>query len=139
MADNSLIPTLPAPLEDLPARTLRALVDSIRVPAAVPEIEAAAAPVPLSHYLWILKRRWWQILLFVSCAVAATLAVSSRLVPIYEATATIDIDRQMPSGIIGQEATRTIANDSEQFLATQARIIQSDSVLRPVAQHYQLV
>ena len=38
--------------------------------------------------------------------VAATLIVSSRLTPIYESTATVDIDRQMPTGIIGQEATR---------------------------------
>jgi len=109
------------------------------MPGPVPEVEAAASSVPLSHYLWILKRHWWKILLFVGCTVAATLVISSRLIPIYEATATVDIDRQMPSGIIGQEATRTVANDSEQFLATQAKIIQSDSVLRPVAEQYQLL
>ena len=65
--------------------------------------------------------------------------VSKRLTPIYESTATIDIDRQMPSAIIGQEATRTMANDSDQFLATQAKLIQSDSVLRPVAEQYSLL
>ena len=99
----------------------------------------AAAARPLSHYLWILRRRWWQILVFVTLAVAATYAISSRLVPIYESTATIDIDRQMPSAIIGQESTRTMANDSDQFLATQAKLIHSDSVLRPVAEQYKLL
>jgi len=139
MADQNLIPALPAPAEELPARMLPSLAEAYRIPNVVPEVEASAASVPLLHYIWILKRHWWKILLFVFCAVVATLVISSRLVPIYEATATIDIDRQMPSGIIGQEATRTVANDSEQFLATQAKIIQSDSVLRPVAQQYSLV
>src|SRR5947208_1479224 len=105
----------------------------------LPEMENGPAPVPLSHYLWLLRRHWWKILLFVTCSVAGTLAVSSRLVPIYEATATVDIDRQMPSAIIGQESNRPMANDSDQFLATQIKLIQSDAVLRPVAQQYKLV
>jgi polysaccharide biosynthesis transport protein len=45
----------------------------------------------------------------------------------------------MPSAIIGQEATRPMANDSDQFLATQIKLIQSDAVLRPVAQRFKLV
>jgi len=95
--------------------------------------------VPLSHYLWILRRNWWKILLFVVCSVTGTMVVSSRLVPIYESTATVDIDRQMPSAIIGQESTRTLSNDSDQFLATQAKLIQSDSVLRPVSRQFRLL
>jgi polysaccharide biosynthesis transport protein len=101
-------------------------------------VEATPAAVPLSHYLWILKRSWWRITLFVVLSVAGVVALSSRLVPVYESTATIDIDRQMPSGVIGQESMRTMANDADQFLATQAKLIQSDSVLRPVAEQYQL-
>ncbi len=104
----------------------------------MPEPEAQQPSVPLSHYLWILRRHWWKIALFVASAVAATIVISARLVPIYESTSTIDIDRQMPSAIIGQEASRTITNDSDQFLATQARLIQSDSVLRPVAEQFHL-
>jgi len=38
--------------------------------------------------------------------VLATYLVSSRLTPIYEATAKIDVDRRIPSGVIGQEATQ---------------------------------
>jgi len=53
-------------------------------------------------------------------------------------TATIDIDRQTPSGVIGQEATRGEINDSDQFLATQTKLVQSDSVLRPVDQRFHL-
>ncbi|MBZ5619300.1 MAG: polysaccharide biosynthesis tyrosine autokinase [Acidobacteriia bacterium] len=138
MADNNLIPSLPAASEDMPGRYLPVPLEAYRAYSPIPEVEAAPASVPLSHYLWILRRHWWRILLFVGCTVAATLVISSRLVPIYESTATVDVDRQMPSGIIGQESTRTMANDSDQFLATQAKLIQSDSVLRPVALQYKL-
>ena len=55
--------------------------------------------VPLSHYLWILRRHKWRIVAFVLVCVASTVVVSSRLTPIYEATATIDIDRQAPAAV----------------------------------------
>lgn len=103
-----------------------------------PEAESEEPAVPLSHYLWILKRHRWRILGFVFTSVICTLIVSSRLTPIYEATSTVDIDRQAPAGVIGQDATRSTPNDSDQFLATQVKIIQSDSVLRPVAQKFRL-
>jgi capsular exopolysaccharide synthesis family protein len=88
--------------------------------------------VPLSHYGWILKCHKWRILAFVVVCVSSTAVISSRLVPIFEATSTIDIDRQAPAAVIGQDAARMAPNDADQFLATQIKIIQSDSVLRPV-------
>jgi capsular exopolysaccharide synthesis family protein len=95
--------------------------------------------VPLAHYLWILRRHRWKILTFVFACVAAVVIISARLTPIYESTATVDIDRQMPTGIIGQDSTRVPMNDSDQFLATQVKLIQSDSVLRPVARQFHLL
>jgi len=103
------------------------------------EAEPESDTVPLSHYLWILKRRRWEILSFVAVSVVATVIVSARITPVYESTATIDIDRQEPSTVVGQDANRTMAlNDSDQFLATQLKLIQSDSVLRPVAQRFKI-
>ena len=61
---------------------------------------------PAAHYLWILRRHKWRIMAFVCVCVAAVVIVSSRLTPIYESTATIDIDRNVPTGIIGQDAQR---------------------------------
>jgi capsular exopolysaccharide synthesis family protein len=95
--------------------------------------------VPLSHYLWILRRHKWKILGFVLGCVAATVIVSKRLTPVYESTVTVDVDRQTPSAVIGQDATRMPANDADQFLATQVKLIQSDSVLRPIADQYHLL
>jgi succinoglycan biosynthesis transport protein ExoP len=102
------------------------------------EYEPQAAHVPLSHYLWILRRHGWKIAGFVVAVVLATLIVSLRLTPIYESTVTVDIDRQMPTGVLGQEAMQNATNDADQFLATQVKLIQSDSVLRPVVDKYRL-
>jgi len=106
-----------------------------------PQQEAnEAAAVPLSHYFWMLSRHKWRLMLFVSCAVAVTIFVSLRLTPYFESTATLDVDRMAPSGIIGQDAASRASSmtDSDTFLATQIRLIQSDSVLRPVVQKYKL-
>jgi capsular exopolysaccharide synthesis family protein len=75
------------------------------------------------------------LLIFVVFAVAATIIVSSRLTPYYESTATVDVDRMVPTAVIGQEASSRAAtnNDSDLFLSTQVKLLQSDSVLRPVA------
>jgi len=104
------------------------------------DAEPAAAGVPFSHYLWILRRQAWKIGAFVTLMVVGALVVTARLTPVYEATATVDIDRQAPSGLVGQDAQRVVpANDADQFLATQAKLIQSDSVLRPVALKHHLL
>src|SRR5580704_1297160 len=98
------------------------------------ESEASDSQTPLSHYLWIIRRRKWPLLIFVVFAVAATIVVSSRLTPYYESTATLDVDRMVPTAVIGQEASVRASsnNDSDLFLSTQVKLIMSDSVLRPV-------
>jgi len=102
------------------------------------EYEAAPAHVPLSHYLWILRRHGWKMLGFVALVMLCTVVVSLRLTPIYESTATIDIDRRMPTGVLGEDSTQAVNNDADQFLATQMKLIQSDSVLRPVVDKFKL-
>ncbi len=129
---------------EIAERSLVALAEPVRLPASFSQqplldVEPEEATIPLSHYLWVLKRHRWKILAFVLASIVITLMISARITPIYEATATIDIDRQTPPGIVGQEATRMLQNDAEQFLATQVKLIQSDSVLRPVAQRYRLL
>lgn len=103
------------------------------------EADGDGPSVPFVHYVWILRRHFWKIVAFVVTCVIATFVVSSRLTPIYESTSVVDVDRQAPSSIIGQDSSRSIVNDSDQFLATQIKLIQSDAVLRPVAQKYDLL
>ncbi len=107
-------------------------------PPAVDQDSGDGTP-PFAHHLWVLRRHRWKILAFVAACQLATLIVSSRMTPIYESTAVIDIDRQAPAGVIGEDAARSSGNDADQFLATQIRLIEADAVLRPVAQKYKLL
>jgi capsular exopolysaccharide synthesis family protein len=108
------------------------------VSAYQPAEEAEEGKFPLSQYLWIVKRHRWRIGGFIALVVVGTVIISSRLTPIYESTATVDVDRQTPSGVVGQDAARMVLNDSDQYLATQIKLVQSDSVLRPVDQRLRL-
>src|SRR6266576_3987096 len=128
---------------NLPAAPLQPVVPL--APPAYPTWAAATEPPiedaapPFAHHLWVLRRHGWKILAFIVGCELATLVVSSRVTPIYESTAVVDIDRQAPVGVIGEEATRANANDSDQFLATQIKLIGADAVLRPVAKKYNLL
>ena len=109
------------------------------IQAEVPRSGDSQTPgAPVSHYLWLIRRHRWRIVIFVAASVAATVIVSNRTTPVFEATATVDIDREVPTGIVGPEARRMGLNDSDQFMATQISLIESDSVLRPVADQYKL-
>lgn len=105
------------------------------------ESGAGRVSLPLSHYAWILRRHMWAIIAFVLLVCFATAVVSLRLTPVYESTATLYVDRQEARGIVGQESqNQAYSNlDAESFLASQIRLLQSDSVVRPVAQRYNLL
>jgi polysaccharide biosynthesis transport protein len=105
-----------------------------------PEYEAARPPVSLAHYVHVVFRQKWKIAGFVATVLLLTYLISSRLTPIYEATAKIDVDRRIPIGVVGQEASQVSAgDDADAFMATQAELIQADAVLRPVAEEYDLL
>ena len=125
-----LEPNLPAVPEPY-----RAVVPPLIVDA---DFESGPAHIPLAHYLWILRRHGWKMLGFVALVVLCTVVVSLRLTPIFESTATIDIDRRMPTGVLGEDPTQAVNNDADQFLATQVKLIQSDSVLRPVVDKFKV-
>ncbi len=126
---------LPAPIE--PPRNLAPSLSPITPPPGW-DLDIEDSTTPLSHYLWTLRRQRWKILSFVAAAVAATLIICARLTPIYESTVTIDVDRKMPTSILGADAVQSATNDADQFLSTQIKLIQSDSVLRPIAEKHKL-
>ena len=125
-----LEPNLPAVPEPYRAAPPPLIVDA--------EFESGPEHIPLAHYLWILRRHGWKMLGFVALVVLCAVVVSLRLTPIFESTATIDIDRRMPTGVLGEDSTQAVNNDADQFLATQVKLIQSDSVLRPVVDKFKL-
>ena len=103
---------LPSTHETSPASRVER-VAYYQVPAEETDLEHSQTP--LSHYLWVLRRRKWALLLFVVFSVAATIIVSSRMTPIYESTATVDVDRMIPTAVVGQESTARASsmNDSD--------------------------
>ncbi len=119
-------------------RNLPAVTGGYTVGPYAQEPEPADDSLPISHYVWILKRHRWKILAFVMASVIATYVVTKRLTPIYESTATVDIDRETPTAALGQDSIRTPTFDADQFMATQMRLIGSDSVIRPVVQRLRL-
>jgi succinoglycan biosynthesis transport protein ExoP len=104
------------------------------------EFEAARPSVSATHYLLLLYRHKWSIVGFITACLLATFLIASRLTPIYEATAKIDVDRRIPMGVVGQEASQGMTgDDADAFMATQGELIQSDAVLRPVAERFNLL
>ena len=123
----------PDPSPTTPAIIERPLFAN-RPPVAEPEPASAL----LSHYFWVIWNQAWKIALFVIAATALAYFVSKRIAPVYESTASIDIDRRTPNGVVGPASQQSAPSDSEQFIATQVRLIQSASVLRPVADQFHL-
>lgn len=103
------------------------------------EFEPESPSVPFTHYLWIVNRHRWKIVAFIAVCVLITAIVSARLQPIYESVATIDVDLMAPTGVVGQNQTNMYTYDPDTFFATQIALIQSDAVLRPVAEQYHLL
>src|SRR5579884_1280105 len=128
-----------------PDRLVPELASTRRMPQPLPlppylEIDPPQASLPASHYLFLILRHKWKILGFVGVCLLATYLVCARLTPLYEATAKIDVDRRVPIGIIGQEASQASSgDDADAFMATQMELIQADAVVRPVAEKFNLL
>ena len=110
-------------------------------PQAYPDFEVTYPSASPMHYLLVVSRQKWKILAGIASCMLVTYLVCSRLMPVYEATAKVDVDRRIPAGVIGQEAAQGSggSDDADAFMATQAELIQSDAVLRPVAERFHLL
>lgn len=116
--------------------------EGIQIPNYIPATTVIEEETPLAiwKYLWLLRCHWISLSLFVITITLAVAYVSTTLTPIYEASSIVNVDRQAPGALVGQEASRTVSiNDADQFLATQVKLIQSDGVLRPVEERFHLL
>lgn len=110
--------------------------------AKLSEPAASAHGVGTAHYAWLLRRHIWKVLAFVIVALTATALVNVRLTPEYESTATLYVDRGAAKDIVGQDAARAnnaLGADVDTFLASHVKLLQSDVVVRPVAEKYHLL
>jgi polysaccharide biosynthesis transport protein len=92
---------------------------------------------PLTFYAAIVRQHWAMIavhsigltaLVVLGCALAPPINVGSAL---------IAIDRQAAPETIG--ADRLLTTGDDQFMATQQNLLQGDTILRPVAERYDLL
>src|SRR5271168_1189469 len=92
---------------------------------------------PLTFYAAIVRRHW-EMIAVLSMALTALVALGCALAPaVNVGSALIAIDRQAVPETVGSGQVMTTGDD--QFMATQQGLLQADTILRPVAEHYNLL
>ena len=109
-------------------------------PLLISSDDSSDVQLPLSHYVWLVRTHWIQMAAFIAFAVIATAMVTARLTPQYEGKATLYLDRNAAKNLVGQDSQAGTANkgDTDAYISSQIQIVQSDAVLRPVVQQFQL-
>jgi succinoglycan biosynthesis transport protein ExoP len=92
---------------------------------------------PLTFYAEIVRRHW-EMIAVLSVGLTALVALGCALAPaINVGSALIAIDRQAVPETVGSDHLMTTGDD--QFMATQQSLLQADTILRPVAERYNLL
>src|ERR1700733_13238060 len=109
-------------------------------PLLITPDDASDVQLPLSHYVWLVRTHWIKMTAFIAFAMIATAMVTARLTPLYEAKATLYLDRNAAKNLVGQDSQSGSANkgDSDAYISSQMLIVTSDAVLRPVAEKFKL-
>jgi polysaccharide biosynthesis transport protein len=92
---------------------------------------------PLTFYAEIVRRHW-EMIAVLSIALTALVALGCALAPaVNMGSALIAIDRQAVPETVGSDHVMTTGDD--QFMATQQALLEADTILRPVAERYNLL
>ncbi len=140
---NNRLESLPAALPAPGKGRVRPPAELTPVTPIVGSSPSGHAGLSFTHYRWLLRTQYWKILAIVAVALIATATVSVRLTREYESTATLYVDRGAAKDIVGQDSQSQSANivnaDVDSFLASQIKLLQSDAVVRPLAEKYNLL
>jgi succinoglycan biosynthesis transport protein ExoP len=85
----------------------------------------------------VIKRRRWTILAALLTVVTAVLIASAKEKPVYEAKALLEIEQENPNVVSVQDLFQ-VGNVSDDYLVTQYRILQSDTLARTVIKQLHL-
>ena len=112
--------------------------DSIAIRKPHPRLsDPAEFQRPLTFYAEIVRRHW-EMIVVLSIALTALVVIGCALAPaINVGSALIAIDRQAVPETVGSDHLMTTGDD--QFMATQQSLLQADTILRPVAERYNLL
>src|SRR6201995_3205482 len=107
----------------------------------IPKLQRLSDPAdsqrPLIFYAGIVRRRVFAIALLSIVLTALVVLGCYLLPPINTGSAIIAIDRQSSPEVIGDN--RLLSTGDDQFMATQQNLLQADTILRPVAERYDLL
>jgi len=100
----------------------------IPAPSVLPWDQVPRDP-HLLDYLIILRKHQWLIATFLLTVVTVVTIASFKMKPVYQATARVEVDREGQSLSPFQDANSYDAYvDSENYIETQTKIIQSETV-----------
>jgi polysaccharide biosynthesis transport protein len=82
----------------------------------------------------------WKILAFMLLAMAVAAGIQLVIPKTYEASSLVKVDRHSASGVVGQEAAQVSSiDDMDQIITTLMELAQSDPVVRPITEKYDLL
>jgi capsular exopolysaccharide synthesis family protein len=117
-----------------PVQANSAPLPSIEMAPPVPEFDDS---VDLRDYLDIILRRKWLVLSIVFVSLITTFIVSYSMQPLYKAKARIELSVQAPR-VTKFEDTMTSQIETRQFIQTQLKLLQSESLADRVIERLQL-
>src|SRR5215510_12797651 len=106
-------------------------------PPARVDVESERDEMPLLDYWRVLVVRRWTIFAVFSTAVVLTLISTFKQTPIYQASTTLQIDRENPN-ILTFKGVYEVDNTADDTLPTQYKILESRSLARKVSEELRL-
>jgi polysaccharide biosynthesis transport protein len=83
----------------------------------------------LLDYLLVLRKHQWLISFFLLAVVTIVTIATFRMQPIYEATATVEIDRDAPNAFRFSESDQDDEYvDLEDYIVTQSKVLESETL-----------
>jgi succinoglycan biosynthesis transport protein ExoP len=109
-------------------RDRRGPIEIVASPS-MPVWEQAPREPHLLDYLLILRKHQWLILTFLVTVVTLVSIATFKMKPVYEATARIEIDRDVPSMLPFQNVNSdSFYEDLQNYIETQSKVLQSDTL-----------
>src|SRR5215510_4202237 len=106
-------------------------------PPARVDVESEPDEMPVLNYWRVLVVRRWTIFAVLSTAIVITLIDTFKQTPIYQASTTLQIDRENPN-ILSFKDVIEVDNTADDTLQTQYKILESRALARKVIEELRL-
>jgi polysaccharide biosynthesis transport protein len=103
-------------------------INTLTTPTVDLEAQGGEAYFTLATCLNILRKRVWTIVITTLIVIASAVIYTYQTVPVYEATATVEIETDYPQLQSVNQMYQQPSGDDSSFLTTQLQVIQSDNL-----------